>query len=48
MSDSAGVKDVTAEKPAETKEAVELTAGDRQKVVTPEYMFFEAPGNGPS
>ncbi|MDA8027853.1 MAG: ferredoxin oxidoreductase, partial [Nitrospiraceae bacterium] len=43
MSDSAGVKDVTAEKPAETKETVELTAGDRQKVVTPEYMFFEAP-----
>ncbi|EQD41817.1 Pyruvate:ferredoxin oxidoreductase alpha subunit, partial [mine drainage metagenome] len=45
MSDSAGVKDVQAGKAAETKSAgdIELSAGDRQKIVTPEYMFFEAP-----
>ena len=45
MSDSAGVKDVQAGKAPEVKGTPEseLSAGDRQKVVTPEYMFFEAP-----
>ena len=45
MSDSAGVKDVQAGKAPEIKGTTEseLSAGDRQKIVTPEYMFFEAP-----
>lgn len=45
MSDSAGVKDVPAEKVVtKTDEgSQELTAGDKQRIVTPDYMFFEAP-----